>query len=59
METIIGKASDNSVIKDKAIFLQHQAVAAAPRRKLEPRIGVDAIEKLGGIRADDFDLAEG
>src|SRR3546814_18056173 len=42
-----------------AVFLQHQAVAAAADAELQPGIGVDAVEELGGVGPLDIDLAEG
>ena len=47
----------DAVVHHEAGLVQHQAVAAASDAELEPGIGVEPVEELGGIRPDDLDLA--
>ena len=58
MEAIAGDAPDDAVVHDEAGLVQHQAVAAAPDGELGPRVGVEPLQELGRVRADDLDLAE-
>src|SRR5262249_29206735 len=50
-------AADDAVIVNEAVVAGHDAVAKAPRFKLQERVDIDAVEELGGVRADYLDLA--
>ena len=58
METVRRQPADDAVIIDEAVLAQHDAVAAAARLQLLPRIGVEQFHELGRIRPDHLDLAQ-
>ena len=58
METVGRQASDDAVVIDEAVLAQHDAVAAAARLELLPRVGVEQLHELRRVRADHLDLAE-
>ena len=49
----------HSIIHDHAVFTEHKSVTATSRLQIIPVVGVQQIEKAGGVRTPDINLAEG
>src|SRR6056297_3009453 len=50
-EVVVGQACRHAVVEDHAVFVAHQAVAAAAGRELHPGVGVDPVQELARVRA--------
>ncbi len=58
-ERIFIDARNNAVIRQKAVFVAHQPIAALTRFQRRHHIGVEHVEEFARIRALDDDLAQG
>ena len=57
-EVFFRKPRRHAVVEHHALFVQHEAVAAAPDAQLPPAVDVDAVQERRGVRPPDVDLAE-
>ena len=58
VEPVMRKTRDDAVIHHVAVFPEHHSVPASTRLELQPVIGIEPVQELGCIRADDLDLSE-
>ena len=58
-EVMLGEPCGDAVVEHHALFVEHEAIAAAPYAELRPPIDVDAVQERRRVRSPDVDLAEG
>ena len=55
---VLAETSGHAIVEDHAVVFEHDAVAALARRQLQKRIGIEAGNELGRVRALNIDFAE-
>ena len=58
MEPVRREARDHPIVANETIFAEKHGILAPAQRQSRKLASVDTIEKLGGVRASDLDLAE-
>src|SRR6185437_6020104 len=58
VEAVVGGASDDTIVIDKAVIAKEHTVAAPADSEARPVVDVHPVHEGRGIFADDFDFAE-